>query len=211
MTSRPIALAATALALLWSSHASAQCTKDTDCRGDRICQQGTCVSPAPPPPNVSAPAPGPAAAPVEMGSRRLAVKVHPLTLVGGLILGATTGITVLSLPVELEYALAPNFSIFAQGSPVVVSGALGTFPGLLLGGGARFYPLSQALNGPWVGGMLAGGVSAGGFSGDLQIQAGWAFAFDFGLYLSVGAALSFSGLVAGGIPVGLLVPVGLTF
>jgi hypothetical protein len=33
--------------LLWGSFAHAQCTKDTDCKGDRICRKGACEDPVP--------------------------------------------------------------------------------------------------------------------------------------------------------------------
>ena len=43
-----------ALVMLGSAVAHAQCTKDTDCKGDRVCEAGKCTSPAlpdaPPPP-----------------------------------------------------------------------------------------------------------------------------------------------------------------
>jgi len=46
--------------LLFASGAYAQCSKDTDCKGDRVCDSGSCVTPplpAPPPaPNGAAPA-----------------------------------------------------------------------------------------------------------------------------------------------------------
>ena len=45
-----LALAATlAVSLAWSSPALAGCEKDTDCKGDRICEQGACVTPQVPP------------------------------------------------------------------------------------------------------------------------------------------------------------------
>jgi hypothetical protein len=46
-----------------SSLSHAQCTKDTDCKGDRVCEAGSCVAPAaplpvaPPPPQATAPLP----------------------------------------------------------------------------------------------------------------------------------------------------------
>lgn len=74
--------------LLVSALANAQCTKDTDCKGDRVCEGGKCTSPLPPapaappgsdaaaPPGPGAttdaapvdaqPAPAPAAAPVDL-------------------------------------------------------------------------------------------------------------------------------------------------
>lgn len=55
--------------LLFSGVARAQCTKDTDCKGDRICEEGKCTSPSavtpaptpvpPPAPPATAPAPPP--------------------------------------------------------------------------------------------------------------------------------------------------------
>lgn len=45
--------------LLFSGVARAQCTKDTDCKGDRICEEGKCTSPVP-----VTPAPAPPAAAV---------------------------------------------------------------------------------------------------------------------------------------------------
>jgi hypothetical protein len=70
--------------LLVSALANAQCTKDTDCKGDRVCDAGKCTSPLPPapaaPPGSDAaaapadgatpadaqPAPAPAVAPVNL-------------------------------------------------------------------------------------------------------------------------------------------------
>lgn len=56
------------LLLAWSSVAEAQCSKDTDCKGDRVCEGGKCVSPPPATPvapaAAAAPAPAPAAPPV---------------------------------------------------------------------------------------------------------------------------------------------------
>lgn len=49
---------------LFSSVARAQCTKDTDCKGDRVCEAGKCTAPAAPPETATPPAttePAPAA------------------------------------------------------------------------------------------------------------------------------------------------------
>jgi hypothetical protein len=56
--------AALALTALFTGEAAAQCTKDTDCKGDRICQDGSCVAVAPAPAPVPPPAPPPAPPPV---------------------------------------------------------------------------------------------------------------------------------------------------
>src|SRR5258706_6067971 len=64
-------------ALSVTGQAFAQCSKDTDCKGDRVCDAGKCSSPLPPappaPPGQAAPAPaapssppGPAATPPVM-------------------------------------------------------------------------------------------------------------------------------------------------
>jgi len=56
--------------LLASALAHAGCTKDTDCKGDRVCDAGKCTSPpegaqaTPPATDGAAPAPAPATAPV---------------------------------------------------------------------------------------------------------------------------------------------------
>jgi hypothetical protein len=44
---RTVAAAAGLSALLWGSLAYAQCTKDTECKGDRICRSGACEDPVP--------------------------------------------------------------------------------------------------------------------------------------------------------------------
>ena len=57
--------------LFYASSAFAQCSMDTDCKGDRVCEAGSCVAPALPPPPAPpsgaaepvAAAPAPAAAP----------------------------------------------------------------------------------------------------------------------------------------------------
>ena len=47
--------------------AASQCTADTDCKGDRVCNNGKCVEPqpaTPPAPKATVPKPGPAAVPI---------------------------------------------------------------------------------------------------------------------------------------------------
>jgi hypothetical protein len=59
------ALGSGALVLVCSSLAHAQCTKDTDCKGDRVCEGGKCTSPAAVAPPASPPEAGTGAAPQE--------------------------------------------------------------------------------------------------------------------------------------------------
>ena len=58
--------------LLWGSFAYAQCTKDIDCKGDRVCRSGVCEDPHPATPanptGVDQPS-APAMAPSAEGSR----------------------------------------------------------------------------------------------------------------------------------------------
>src|SRR5688500_19378256 len=61
------ALGSGALVLVCSSLAHAQCTKDTDCKGDRVCEGGKCTSPAVAP-AASPPEAGPGAAQQEPGA-----------------------------------------------------------------------------------------------------------------------------------------------
>jgi hypothetical protein len=50
--------------LMCSAHAHAECTMDTECEGDRICENGSCVDPSPAaPPVATAPRPQASAAP----------------------------------------------------------------------------------------------------------------------------------------------------
>ena len=60
--SRMIAAIGATLLLVYAAPAQAQCTKDTDCKGDRICSGGSCVAPgsgAGDLPPISAPEAGP--------------------------------------------------------------------------------------------------------------------------------------------------------
>jgi hypothetical protein len=47
--------------LLFASVSHAQCSKDTDCKGERVCEQGTCVTPSAALPPAPAPPPDAAA------------------------------------------------------------------------------------------------------------------------------------------------------
>jgi hypothetical protein len=61
-------------ALLLSGAAAAQCTMDTECKGDRVCEAGKCTAPLPPapapapPPGAEAPATDPSNPPPAVGA-----------------------------------------------------------------------------------------------------------------------------------------------
>jgi len=213
-----IAPVALAVALSLSSSALAQqqnCGSDKDCAGNAVCERGVCVEPgtsaAPAtsaaPPLVAAPPAG-AAAPVSeapvseppMMARRVAIKVHPLVPVAFLIvsagLSALVGAPVLfvALPVEVEVALAPNFTI--DGTLTPLYGSVGTTSGFgaILAAGARYYFFGTALDGAFVGGEVSGGafsavlssgVSAPGVGFDAQIQFGYQWVFQGGFTVAV--------------------------
>ncbi len=63
-------MAGGAIALCVASLAHAECTKDLDCKGERVCDAGQCVAlpmaPAAPPAAASTPAPAPAQAPAAL-------------------------------------------------------------------------------------------------------------------------------------------------
>jgi len=65
MTRLVLTSLAAAACLLATFQAAAQCTIDLDCKGDRICEDGTCVDPpAPAEPPPSQPPPAPTSAPI---------------------------------------------------------------------------------------------------------------------------------------------------
>lgn len=69
-----------ALFVLSAASASAQCTKDTDCKGERVCEAGKCTLPAPTEDAAAAPAvvaPAAAAAPPAGGGEASAVAPAP--------------------------------------------------------------------------------------------------------------------------------------
>jgi hypothetical protein len=70
--------------LLVSALAHAQCTKDTDCKGDRVCDAGKCTAPLPAapaaPPGTDAAAPGTDAAAAAPGTAAPAPAAAPVNL-----------------------------------------------------------------------------------------------------------------------------------
>src|SRR5688572_14980351 len=86
-------------ALLWSQRAHAQCTKDLDCKADRVCDAGKCQAPAVvAAPVVAAPVPvvAPATEPVQYRRRSTAMMV---TGIAATSLGAASLFTALGLAI----------------------------------------------------------------------------------------------------------------
>lgn len=181
--------------------ALAQCTKDTDCKGERVCEAGVCVSPSerrappPPPPMVvepppSAPppprrAPPPPPAPAyhsswEQNPKKNILAVNVLSTLGGLFYGiANPGSNVLQTAVLYERSIFPHVSLFGTVTPSLVADpVLGT--GILVGlmAGGRYYFFDEMPTGLWLGGEvgllpLANGVG-------IIFEAGWQWVLDSG-------------------------------
>jgi hypothetical protein len=128
-----------ALCVLFAARsAHAECTKDTECKGDRVCEAGSCV--APPPGSAPAPAQQPAAAPAPVAPAPVApapvapvpapavpVETKPKTkryspgmMVAGIFL-ASGGPIVLLLGI-VENCSAPGCESNAQGVGLTVAG-----------------------------------------------------------------------------------------
>ena len=140
-----VLLAASALA--GPGAAYAQCTKDTECKGDRVCERGACVSPSeraqpPPPPEYVAPPPpatptAPArpaprphpVAPVSEGAweasaRKNLITYDILSTAAGIAVasdlnarGFDQGLTILQVAIAYERAIMPRFSVFGIITP----------------------------------------------------------------------------------------------
>jgi len=132
--------------LLFSAAAQAECTKDTDCKGDRVCDAGKCtypataLPPAPPPPPVSpegasppaAPAPGavqpaPGAAPAPGAVQPSPMAPPPGPMVTPAPIGATEPLPQADEPATVRRskpALVAGI-IMVSIAPVALLGALG--------------------------------------------------------------------------------------
>lgn len=127
--------------------ARAECTKDLDCSGEQICEEGRCAEPAPTPP---APAPAAAAPAQPVGPPRVIVlesapvveaprferRSPALIVVGSLaIVGGVGGLLVGlgSMGSTCHYELADHFTVqHCESSPNYLAYALGG--GALVGG-----------------------------------------------------------------------------
>src|SRR3954467_12292459 len=160
--------------------ALAECTKDTDCKGDRVCERGVCVAPAdrapparpeytppPPPPTVQPPAarsPRQHLAPGTEGtwearSRKNVLTYNLFSTLYGFFAGfqlqaRDPGLTILQLSFLYERALLPNLSLTGSLTPNLWTDPAGTLPycGILVG--ARYYIFGDAPAGFWAGGEL---------------------------------------------------------
>ncbi|HVE85560.1 MAG TPA: hypothetical protein VND93_22055 [Myxococcales bacterium] len=162
-----------------------------------------------------APAFGPANA--QGGRARTAVfKVHPLVTVGGLILGSLSSSTLVMVPVELEYAVAPNFSISAMATPTFLAGGYTSGIGIGLNGALRGYFSGNAPEGFWMGAQLMttlmsmtrGTSSSGLVSLDLQPQLGYQWVTEGGFTIGVGGGISLAALAGGQPSFTFQVPIG---
>jgi len=131
-----------AAALLFSSAAQAQCTKDTDCAGARVCESNACVLPAnatpesvPVPADAPAVTPAPAAAPrahePAAAPTRTKMRSLPLVLVGAATSSVGLGLMVFAGLQGFGYAFCEVVG-GAYASGTCQSGALKT---LALGAG----------------------------------------------------------------------------
>jgi len=198
--------------------ALAQCTKDSDCKGDRVCERGACVSPGeraeappqqltppPPPPErqqiVRAPArsPFPPARPPgewEVTSRKNIVAFNALATVQGYLLALQLqnnfpGLSITQFSFLYERAIAPNLSIYGVLSPnywAVPGGNNAFYMGATLG--MKFYFFNEAPSGFWIGGET--GNLALDIGPGLILEGGYQFILDFGLQLGIAGGLAIS-------------------
>lgn len=112
--------------LLWTSAAHAQCTKDTDCKGNRVCEGGACVT-APAAaapvaaPAAAAPQPNPAAAAAATGPTPVPRERYSTGMMaGGIVLTSFVPIALLvSLVANAEQT---NCELYEYGNGSVLDG-----------------------------------------------------------------------------------------
>ncbi|MBD3393718.1 MAG: hypothetical protein GF418_16400 [Chitinivibrionales bacterium] len=125
------AIISAAVLIAMASAASAQCTKDTDCKGDRICIEGTCVAP-----EESGTAEGASRPRMDMG--KAAIYLNPLgALQFGPIVGFEIGVGAnVFLDLHWRYAAASLIYslILTEGYEHYMS--MGS---MAVGGGARYF------------------------------------------------------------------------
>ena len=148
-------------ALLFSGVARAQCTKDVECKGDRVCTNGVCAAP-------DAVAPAPVVAPAPAYRRRTGLMVTGIVmasvgvgaLIGALTLGVLESTCRRDLKDEYPDNVAPASAVDERercnsyDDPLLgltAGGLLLTGVGLpLLIVGAKKVPVTQARVSPWL-------------------------------------------------------------
>lgn len=207
------------LALLLSAQASAECGSDMECKGERICVDGGCVDPPQQPEVQPEPAPQPEAAPVRAAAvsipapaeRYLVLAIYPATAAAVTILGHIAGVRAYALPVGVEYAVDPRFTLGATAAPIFVEANGRYTTGIALGIDARLFPGGTAPDGGWVAGGLAAGTGGGAGSFDVMVSGGWQWVFRSGFVLGLGGQVGLVSLATGAFPVGVVIPVGFAF
>lgn len=187
--------------------AYADCTKDTDCKGDRICERGACVAPsertqtppppppeyvAPPPPRPSRPRP---VAPANEGAweanaRKNVITYDLLSTAAGIAVAANlnssgldNGLTILQVAFAYERAITPRFSVFGILSPSHWEEPGFTpvnYVGLTVG--AKYFILGEAPAGLFAGGQV--GLLPLNTGPGIEPEVGYQWPLDFGLTLA---------------------------
>lgn len=196
--------------------ALAQCSKDTECKGDRVCERGACVAPgersSPPPPREYAPPSPPPARPPpshprapsasesswEAGARKNVITYDLLATAAGISVAATLnasgadqGLTILQVAFAYERALTPHFSVFG-----IVSPSHWEEPGFNpanyfgLTVGAKYYFFGEAPSGFFAGGQV--GQMPLNFGPGIEPEVGYQWPLDFGLTLAAVLGLPIS-------------------
>lgn len=207
-----VLLAASALA--GPGAAYAQCTKDTECKGDRVCDRGNCVSPSeraqpPPPPTQpeyvapppARPAPRPVAPPAgsawDASAKKNVITYDLLATAAGIGVAADlanngyAGLTILQVAFAYERAIMPRFSVYG-----IVSPSHWEQPGfnpvnyLGLTVGAKYYFFGEAPAGLFAGGQV--GLTPLNLGPGIEPEVGYWWPFDFGLILGAVLGVQFS-------------------
>jgi hypothetical protein len=135
-------------------------------------------------------------------SRKLVLKAHPLQAIGGAMIGAPM------LPVEMEYAFAPGYSLSAMATPFVLTGFTQA-AGLELRGGVRGYFSGNAPDGFWLGAQMSTTLAMPGIVGvDLHPSMGYQWVLGNGFTVGLNAGVSMNLLLTGRFPLVVQVPLG---
>jgi len=207
-----IQLLALGAGLALPAAAFAQCTKDTDCKGNRVCENGQCVSPPseasnppaepqyappseapspPPPPRYGPPPPPP------RGYGRMAppppLRINVLSVdLGAVVVGAANRSFVsqalVQVPIQLERLFSNYVSVVGVLAPFSLRDSGLVFLGADISAGGRFYFVGDAPRALWIG--VRAGYSALNWSGTIGVvEAGYQFVLPTGL--SAGFAVGY--------------------